>query len=196
MISSKGTPSTRDILEDQHLTFNCHQFSHGVKAGRPLSRRWVVAKQCSCIAHTPSPRSSRRDAVDLSQSYSIHFYETSDEEEANHQRQMSEKYPDILPDRIGVFHSDGDPAMIYVPPRFLDVLWSAALTAGGVARSINLAVQPQKEGDLAVFEVELIEQPLKLAFTPKHLPWRRFLSGVITIAIGVLVALWIAKLLR
>src|SRR5262249_52105873 len=155
-------------------------FSHGMKSGRPLSRRWVVAEQCSCIAHTPSPRSSRRDAIDLSQLYSIQFYETSDEEEANHQKEMK-NIPDVFPDRIGVFKPDGYPSTIFVPPHFLDVLWSAALTAGGVARTIKLAVQPEKEGRLAVFEVELIEKPLRLAFT--HLPWRRFLSGVITIAI-------------
>jgi hypothetical protein len=72
--------------------------------------------------------------------YSLYFYETSDEEEAENQKEC-----------IGVFRP-GETSFIYVPPDFLEALWTAAIAADGVLRSIQLTVQPQKGGHWAVFE--------------------------------------------
>ena len=47
MVSSAG-PSSRRKSQDQWLTFNCYQFSRGVTAERPRSRRWVRAEECLC----------------------------------------------------------------------------------------------------------------------------------------------------
>jgi hypothetical protein len=151
--------------------------------------------------------------------YSFHFSETTDEEHAERQRDTSEKYPDIPPDRIGVFRPNTE-TVISVPPQFLDVLWSAALAADGVLRSIQLTVQPQKGGAWAVIGVHLKEEiaetfelPVDKQSRPKigppradpmvaelralrALSWGRLLPGVIIIAAGVLIALWIAKLWR
>jgi hypothetical protein len=138
MISSKETPSTRDILKDEFLNFNCYQFSRGIKAGRPASSREVSAEQCVCTRDTSK-------ICDPSQLYSLCFFETSDEQEAENQKRLS-KYPDIPPDRIGVFDPDGKTSFIYVPPDFLEALWTAAIAADGVLRSIQLKVQPQKGG--------------------------------------------------
>jgi hypothetical protein len=209
--SSKEMPSTRDILKDEFLNFNCYQFSRGVKTGRPLSRRWVSAEQCLCTRDTPK-------ICDPSRLYSIHFYETSNEEEANKQKDL-ERYPDISADRIGVFSPDDGDSFIYVPPQFLDTLWTAALAADGVLRSIQLSVQPQKADRWAVFETTLKEEiaetfelPVDKRLRPKVGPPRadpivvelgamraqllrsRFWPGVAIIAIGVLIALWIANL--
>jgi hypothetical protein len=152
--------------------------------------------------------------------YTIGFYERSDEEEAKHQQDVSEKNPDIPPDRIGAFQLDREfNGLISVPPHFLDVLWNAALAADGVLRSISLTVQPQKRGGWAVFEVTLSEAiadelPFDKGGRPKVISpradpvvaelralklrpqWRSWVSGIAVIAAGVLVALWIAKLWR
>jgi hypothetical protein len=99
------------------------------------------------------------------------------------------------------------------------VLWNAAIAADGVLRSIQLTVQPQKDGGWTVFEAYLkeeIAEPFELPFDkggrPKVMPpradpvvaelralklrpqWRSWASGITIIAAGVLVALWIAKL--
>ena len=210
MISaSKETPSARRYREDRFLTFNCYQFSRGVTAQRPRSRRWVSAEQCLCT-HDPSK------IFDATLLYTISFYETSDEEEVEEKKQ-SEKYPGIPPDRIGVFRDDGE-ATVYVPSDFLDALWAAAIAADGVLRSITLTVQTQGEGRWAVFATsfnEKIEEPFAVQFDkrsrPKASPPRsdpvvvelrgiraqlrlRVWAGIAIIAIGVLVALWIANL--
>jgi hypothetical protein len=213
MGSAKGTPSTRDILKDQYLTFNCYQFSRGVKSGRPLSHRWVSAEQCLCT----------HDSVricDPGRLYNLRFYETSNEWEAVHQKEIIGTYPDIPPDRIGVFRADGETSLVSVPPDFLDVLWNAALAADGVLRSISLSVQPQKGGGWAVFEATLKEEiaepfelPVDKRSRPKISPPRadptvvelrgvraqlrsRVWLSVAIIAAGILVALLIAKLWR
>src|SRR5262249_13391155 len=98
MTSSKAPQSTRDILDDHRLTFNCYQFSRNVRSGRPLSRRQVTAKECLCTDDT-------QKICDPSRVYTIGFYESSDEEEAKHQQDVSEKNPDIPPDRIGAFQT-------------------------------------------------------------------------------------------
>jgi hypothetical protein len=207
MTSSKAA---RDILEDHSVTFNCYQLSRGVRTRRPLSRRWVYAEQCLCTQDTT-------ETCDTSKLYNITFYEASDEEAAKLQGDM-EKYPDIPLDRIGVLHPDGEPNLVHVPSDFMDVLWGAAVEADGVLRSITLTVQPQKqEGTWAVFEVTLSEQiaepfelPVDKSFRPKVSPPRAsqmvvelqavraqlralFWPGIATVAVGVLVALWIAK---
>jgi len=213
MVSATATSSTRDFLKDQLLTFNCYQFSRGVRATRPLSRRWVSAGQCLCT-HDPDK------ICDPSRLYDLHFNESSDEEAANELKEINERFPDIPPDRIGVFNPDGEMSFIYVPPHFMDVLWSAAIAADGVLRSVSLTAQPQGERRWAVFEATLNERiaepfelPIDKSGRPKAIPpranpvvaelralralsWGRLLPGVIIIAAGVLIALWIAKLWR
>jgi hypothetical protein len=170
--SSKGTPSTRDILEDRLLTFNCGQFARGITASRPLSHRWVTAKECLCTHDT-------REICDPTRLYNLQFYELSDEAMAQRQRDLSEKYPDTPPDQIGVFQPDGGPTSIFVPPHFLDVLWNAALAADGVLRSITLTAQPRKRGGWSIFDVSLSEEmaeffewPLDKNSNPKFAPPR------------------------
>jgi hypothetical protein len=128
--------------------------------------------------------------------------------------------PDIPVDRIGIFNPNEDLNFINVPTEFLNVLWKAAIAADGVLRSIQLTVQPQKGGSWAVFEAylkeeiaETFELPVDKQSRPKigppradpvvaelralrALSWGRLLPGVIIIAAGVLIALWIAKLWR
>jgi hypothetical protein len=216
MTSSNETPSTRDTLKDQFLAFNCGQFKRDITAGRPLSHRWVTAKECLCTDDTP-------EICDPTRLYDFNFYELSDEAMAQRQRDLSEKYPDdIPPDQIGVF-GDG-PTSIFVPPHFMDVVWNAALAADGVLRTISLTAQPRKRrGGWHVFSVSLGEEmvdffewPLDKDHNPKFAPprdnpavvelravreqlrlsWWRVGPGIITIAVGVLLALWIAKLWR
>jgi hypothetical protein len=130
---------------------------------------------------------------------------------------MNSPDPDIPVDRIGVF--DDKFNSINVPSDFLNVLWNAAIAADGVLRSIQLTVQPQKDGRWAIIEVHLkeeIAEPFELPFDkggrPKvilpranpvvaelrapKLRGRSWVSGIAIIAAGVLVALWIAKLWR
>jgi hypothetical protein len=151
MVSSKGAYSTRDTLEDRLLTFNCGQFARGITAGRPLSRRWVSAKECLCKHDT-------RKICDPARLYSFHFRELSDEAIAQWQGGLSEKYPDVPPERIGIFDPNGGDTFISVPPDFLNVLWEAATAADGVLRSIQLTAQPQKNDEWAIFEVSLSEE--------------------------------------
>jgi hypothetical protein len=116
--------------------------------------------------------------------------------------------------------SDDASALIYMRPQFLDTLWDAALAADGVLRSITLSGQPQDKEHWAIFEISLnenIEDHFELAFDkgvrPKISPPRadpavvelrglraqlrsRGWSDVAIIAVGVLVALWIARLWR
>jgi hypothetical protein len=155
MISSKAT---RDKLKDVSLKFYCHQFSRGVQAGRPLSRRWVFAEQCLC---TGDPAK----ICDHTRLYRIQFWETPDEEAAKLQKDWA--------DRIGVFFSDG-PNNIHVPPHFLDVLWTAAVAADGVLRSIELKVQEHKPVGWAVFEATFKEhqEPFELPVGSMSRPLR------------------------
>jgi hypothetical protein len=204
MTTSKATPSARDTLEDRYLTFNCYQFSRGVRAGRPTSRRWVSAEQCLCTH-------DEENICDPTLLYSFHFYEISDQEEAAYQND-----PDIPLGRIGIFRPEA--SLIHVPTDFFNVLWTVAIAADGVLRSINLTVQPQKQGLWAIFEATLheqIEEPFELRFDdhsrPKPSPPRAFPAvtelralraqlklpvwpAIAVIAVGVSVALWIAKL--
>ena len=203
MNSLKGP--TRDILQDQHLTFACYHLSRGVRAERPLShrRRWVFANDCVCTRDT-------KEVCDPARLYSFAFYETSDEDEAE-QMDLFEK--DSPPDRIGVFDPEKGPTLIRVPTHFLDLLWDTGLVADGVLRSIEITVQPQDRGGWAIFEALFNEKvaqpfdwPLDKNLRPKVAPppadpavvelralraqlrldaW----SGVIIIAAGVLVAL-------
>ena len=211
MVSASETSLTRDILEDQFLNFNCYQFSRGIKAGRPLSGRWVCAEQCLCTRDTP-------EICDRTRLYTVCFYETSDKEEAEKQKRLSEKYPDTPRDRIGVFQPDREITFIYIPSHFLDVLWAAAIAADGVLRSIQLSVQPQKSGGWAVFEASLkeeIAEPFELPVDKHSRPkvgapraepavielravraQLRFWPGVAIIVVGVLIASWIAHLWR
>ena len=155
--------------------------------------------------------------------YSFDFSETSDEEEESSQKRTSERTLDIPPDRIGVFFPNGENSRIHVPCDFMESLWAAAVAADGVLRSFTISIQPQgreglEKGLWAVFEVtlnEMIAEPFELPvdkhFQPKISPpraepavvelraLRRELrwpiwSGAITVTVGVLIALWIAKL--
>ena len=197
---------TRDILKDQHLTFVCYHLSRGVSAKRPLSRRrrWVSANDCACTRDT-------KEICDPTRLYSFAFYETSDEE--GEQMDLFEK--DAPPDRIGVFDPDRAPTLIRVPTHFLDLLWNAGLAADGVLRSIEMIIQSQNRGGWAIFEasfnekyVEPFNWPLDKNLRPKIGPppadptvvelrelrtrlrleaW----SGVVILAVVVLVTLWI-----
>jgi len=210
MASANGS---RDILNDHFLNFNCYQFSRGIRAGRPLSHRWVSAEQCLCTRDTAK-------ICERNRSYSFSFSETSDEQEAEHQKNLSERFSDIPYDRIGVFHPDGRETFITVPPHFLDALWTAAIAADGVLRSIQLSVQPQERADWAVFEASLKEEIAEsfelphdknsrpLIGPPRVQPMvtelravqallrSRAWSSVAVIVVGVLIALWVAKLWR
>jgi hypothetical protein len=113
----------------------------------------------------------------------------------------------------------GAQSWVNVPSDFFDLLWSAATAADGVLRSITLTVQ-RHEDLWVVFEVGLSEkmgEPFKVQYdrrsrpilTPSRddpvvrelravraqLKWRGW-SGIAIIAVGVLVALWIANLWR
>jgi hypothetical protein len=139
----------------------------------------------------------------------------SEEEETQEKKELEEHgWP---PDSIGIF--DGAQSWVNVPSDFFDLLWSAATAADGVLRSITLKVQ-RHEDRWIVFEVGLSEkmgEPFKVQYdrrsrpiiTPprphpvvaelralRALSWGRLLPGVIIIAAGVLIALWIAKLWR
>jgi hypothetical protein len=171
MTSAKRRSSIRSVLDDQLLTFNCHEFSRGIRSGRPTSRRWVSLEQCLCTYDTGK-------ICDPTQLYRLVLTETSDEEDAEEREEMSSKYRDIPPDRIGVFRGAED-SFIQVPPSFLDVLWAAAVAADGVRRSISLTVQPQDETHWAVFEVSLnekiadaVEVPFDKRGRPKSIPPR------------------------
>ena len=206
MISSKA-PSTRDILKDQLLTFNCYQFSRGVTAGRPRSRRWVSAEQCLCT-HDPDR------ILDASLPYTIFFREMSEEEETR-QKKQSEEYG-WPPDHIGVFR-DVDNSWVNVPADFLDLLWAAAIAADGVLRSIELTVQRQREERWAIFEVRFSEkmgEPFEVQYDKRSRPiitlprahpvvaefrvilakLKSILLAVVIIAVVALIASWIAKL--
>jgi hypothetical protein len=210
---ARETPSTRDILEDRVLHFNCYEFTRGVKVGRPLSRRWVSAEQCLCTRDTA-------EICDASILYSLQFHETSGEEEAKYRKETYEKRPDIPPDRIGAFSLNNNYCNISVPPHFMDALWTAALAADGVLRSIQLSIQPFNSEIWNVFEAtfkeelaEPFELPTDKQSHPKVGPPRvdpvigelrrvqallrpRIWPGIAIIAVGVLIALWIAKLWR
>jgi hypothetical protein len=152
MTSSKSTASTRDILNDQLLTFSCRDFSRGMRSERPKSRRWVSAEQCLCTNDTDK-------ICDPTYLYTLVIYELSDEEVEEHARrneEISRRNPGIPPDRIGVLSKRH--TIIYVPSDFLDVLWAAAVAADGVRRSIQLTVQPQDEERWAIFGVTLDER--------------------------------------
>jgi hypothetical protein len=196
-------PSTRKILQDRHLIFNCFQFSRGATAERPRSRRWVSADQCRCT-HDPNK------ILDATLAYTIHFREASEEEEAQEKKE-SEKYG-MPPDCIGEFESVQG-SWINVPSDFLDLLWAAAIAADGVLRSIELTVQRQGGERWAIFEVRFSEkmgEPFEVQYDkrsratiiPPHpvvrelraQRKRRVWSGIGIIAVGVLIALSIAKL--
>jgi len=213
MVSSTGTSPTRNILKDQWLTFNCYEFSRRVSAGRPRSRRWVSADKCLC---TRDPGK----ILDATLPYTIFFVEMSEEEERQEKKRLEGLgWP---PDHIGVLNLgiDGD-SWVNVPSDFMDLLWTAAIAADGVLRSIELTVQQQQpEERLVIFEVRFSEkmgEPFKVQYDKRSRPiitppradpvvaelralralsWRRLLPGVIIIAAGVLIALWIAKLWR
>lgn len=198
---------TRDVQKDEHLTFVCYHLSRGVRAERPLSRRhrWVSANNCVCTHDT-------KQICDATRLYSFAFYETSDEDEAE-QTDLFEK--DTLLDRIGVFEPDKGPTLIRVPTHFLDLLWNAGIAADGVLRSIEITIQAQNRGGWAIFDASFNERlaqpfdwPLDKNSRPKVAPppvgpavvelrnlrarlrWDAW-SGVVIIAGGVLVALWI-----
>jgi len=200
MVSSAGTSSRRKS-QDQWLTFNCYQFSRGVTAERPRSRRWVRAEECLC---TDDP-DKISDATLLQ---TISFHEVSEEEETQEKKELEEHgWP---PDFIGIL--GGAQSWVNVPSDFFDLLWSAATAADGVLRSITLKVQ-RHEDRWIVFEVGLSEkmgEPFKVQYdrrsrpilTPSRddpvvrelravraqLKWRGW-SGIAIIALGVLVAL-------
>ena len=208
--------SKHDVLEDQYLTFNCYQLSRSVRAGRPLSRRWITASQRLCT-------DDKEKICIPGLLYSFWFYESSDQEEEQSQKETSKRLPDIPLDRIGVFHPNGDHNIIHVPSDFMERLWAAAVAADGVLRSFSISIQPQgrdglEKGLWAVFEVtlnEMIAEPFELSVDKQSKPkigpprlepavvelralraglkWPT-LSGVITVTVGVLIALWIAKL--
>jgi hypothetical protein len=170
-----------------------------------MSRRWVSADQCLCTH-------DEQRICDPGQLYSICFYETSDDEEAKNRQQLFEQYPHIPADRIGVFDpSGGGTNLIYVPPHFLDLLWTTAVAGGGVLRSISLSLQPQDNERLAVVEAILHEEITEPFRPPKasqprtgdpavELRGRRTLltrlawAAIAAIAAGSLAALWIANL--
>jgi hypothetical protein len=203
MVSAKA----RNILKNQWLTFNCYQFSRGVTAGRPRSRRWVAADKCVCT------RASDKD-FDDALLHTIFFREVSEEEETE-ARKQSEEYGG-LSHEIGVLRNDGE-AQVNVPSDFLDFLWAGAIAADGVLRSISLAVQ-RHENYWVISEVRLDEkmgEPFEVQYDKRSRPkispprddpvvrelravrtqlkWRVW-SGIAIIAVGVLVALWIANL--
>ena len=149
MVSSTGTSSRRKS-QDQWLTFNCYQFSRGVTAERPRSRRWVSAEQCLCT-HDPDK------ILDATLPYKIFFIEMSEDEETQERKRLEElRWP---PDHIGVLNLGiGRESWINVPSDFMDLLWTAAIAADGVLRSIELTVQQQPEGRLVIFEVRFSEK--------------------------------------
>ena len=202
MTSSKET--TRDITQDRYLTFICPRFSRGARTGRPMSRRWVSADQCLCTH-------DEQGICDPSQLYSICFYETSDDEEVRNRQQLFEQYPYIPADRIGVFDPNGGTNLIHVSPHFLDLLWTTAIAADGVLRSISLSVQPQDNEHWAVVEATLHEEITEPSRPPKasqsrtgdpeiELRGRRALlprlayAAIAATAAGLLAALWITSL--
>jgi hypothetical protein len=87
MVSASATSSTRDVLEDRFLTFNCYKFSRGINATRPLSRRWVLAEECLCTRDTTDK------ICDRNTSYSLHFRETTEEEVSEIMNRITD--PDI-----------------------------------------------------------------------------------------------------
>ena len=205
-MSPSQATTTRDILQDQHLTFNCYHLSRGVKAEHPLSRRrrWVSANDCVCTRDT-------KEICDPARLYSFVFYEASDEEEAE-QMDLFEK--DTPADRIGVFDPAGGPTLIRVASHFLDLLWNAGLAVDGVLRSIEITLQQQKRGNWAIFEASFNEKfaesfdwPLGKDLRPRLAPppanrtlvelralrarlkWDAW-SGAAVIALGALVAVW------
>ena len=141
---------TRDVLNDQHLTFVCYQLSRGARAERPLTRRhrWVSANDCVCTRDT-------KEICDPTRLYSFAFFETSDEEEA---QQMDLFERDTPSDRIGVFDPEKGATLIRVPDHFMDLLWNAGLAVEGVLRSIEITVQPQNRGGWAIFEASFSEK--------------------------------------
>jgi hypothetical protein len=145
----------------------------------------------------------------------------SEEEETQERKRLEELgWP---PDHIGVLNFGiGPESWINVPSDFMDLLWTAALAADGVLRSIELTVQQQQpEERLVIFEVRFSEkmgEPFKVQYDRRSRPiitppradpvvaelralklrpqWRSWVSGIAIIAAGVLLALWIAKLWR
>jgi hypothetical protein len=169
-----------------------------------MSRRWVSADQCLCTH-------DEQGICDPSRLYSICFYETSDDEDVKNRQQLFEQYPHIPADRIGIFDPSGVTNLIYVPPHFQDLLWTTAVAAGGVLRSISLSLHPQDNERWAVVEAILHEEVAE-PFKPPTAPQRRVgdpaveLSGrrtlltrlgwaaIAAIAAGSLAALWIVNL--
>jgi hypothetical protein len=199
----KGTPSTYDDAEEgplglgNLLTFHCRDFSRTLRSGRPRSRREVVAEDCSC------PRPPEEGICDPTYSYTMNIWEVEDEAHEEEKKRGVEL--GIYPERIGVFIPSDGVARIFVPPSFMNVLWDAALAADGGLRSIDLEVKRQRHRSgkatsqekvmWAVIGISLrerIEQRKGVRAQLKLLTW----SGIATVAIGVLIALWIARLWR
>jgi hypothetical protein len=146
--------------------------------------------------------------------YELFITEIWDEEAEEKRSEISSKYPDIPPDRIGAFNPEEGNAFINVPPRFMDVLWTAAVAADGVIRSIDLRVQPQGQSKQhwAIFDISLSERIAdihELGFDkngdPKVSPPRpdpavielrgmRARLDILVIAVGVLIVLLVARL--
>ena len=91
MSSSNETSPTRDILDDRLLTFDCYEFSRGVKSGRPKSRRWVFAEKCLCTNDADK-------ICNPTQFYALVFTETSDTEETKRKQETSLRNPHLPAD--------------------------------------------------------------------------------------------------
>jgi hypothetical protein len=199
-------PPSRDGVH--FLKFNCYQFSRGVEV---RSRRWVSIDKCLCTDDTA-------EICDRSTLYGLWFGER-----AKYQKKDYEENLEIPRDRIGTFRLNYNRGYIRVPPHFMDALWTAALAADGALRRIELIIQQHNSEVWNVFEATLTEElaepfelPVDEQSRPKigppranpvllelralraqlRLGWSRVGPGIVTIAIGVLVALWIARLWR
>jgi hypothetical protein len=182
MISSKETPSTRDILKDEFLNFNCYQFSRGIKAGRPASSREVSAEQCVCTRDTSK-------ICDPSQLYSLCFFETSDEQEAENQKRLSRSALDCGDSsrwRTSVHPTQG--------PTAKGGDWAVFETSlhEGLAETFELPVDKRSRPKVGPPGADPIV--VELRAMRAQLFRSRFWPGVAIIAVGVLIALWIANL--
>jgi hypothetical protein len=182
------------------LTFHCYHFSRSLQAGRPKSRRHVKAEDCSC----PEPPEG---ICDPTYSYTIDFWEWEDEEDEEWKR----SHPDFNPERVGVFIPSDAQARIRVPPSFMNDLWDGALAGNDGLRLIHLKVKQQRDRPRrgatqekvfwSVIDVSLEEMGanpviVELQRIQAQLKWLKPVLGIIVVAIGVLIALWIAHLWR
>jgi hypothetical protein len=201
MSSSERTSSIKADDDDlfPHVTFNCWEFFRSVSVERPRSRRKVHAEQCVCVDPT-------KEEIDRTKVYTISFYETWDDEAEEKRKSNVEE--GFFPDEIGVLMPDQGRAMIRVPPSFMNILWDATLIADGVTHSIQLEVKksmhrlPNRWAVIDVNVGEKISPPRtnsvvdELRIVQTQLKLLKGRSGIIVVAIGVLVALWIAHLWR